>query len=183
MTILGPEMTPYWSGAIIYEWIQEGNYYGLVSYDGNTDASETQLTGLHSISGTPTPVTPDFSNLMTAWESATATGVSLKDYVPSVATPSCPTYVSGAWEVSANKVLPSLEGKTAGVTTKKVWTTTSQTSVQTRSITLSPISKLRASWHGVSLTERLAPTLSAVPVPVIDGSLCGFLRCGSDHEA
>ena len=30
--IFGPEMVNTWSGAIIYEWIQEMNQYGLVSY-------------------------------------------------------------------------------------------------------------------------------------------------------
>jgi 1,3-beta-glucanosyltransferase GAS1 len=30
--IFGPEMSGTWSGAIIYEWIQELNNYGLVSY-------------------------------------------------------------------------------------------------------------------------------------------------------
>ena len=32
--ILGPQMDGTWSGAIIYEWIQETNNYGLVSYGG-----------------------------------------------------------------------------------------------------------------------------------------------------
>lgn len=31
-TIFGPDMVNTWSGAIIYEWIQESNDYGLVSY-------------------------------------------------------------------------------------------------------------------------------------------------------
>ena len=30
--IFGPDMSGTWSGAIIYEWIQEMNQYGLVSY-------------------------------------------------------------------------------------------------------------------------------------------------------
>jgi hypothetical protein len=30
--IFGPEMVDTWSGAMIYEWIQEMNQYGLVSY-------------------------------------------------------------------------------------------------------------------------------------------------------
>ena len=31
-TIFGPDMVGTWSGAIIYEWIQELNNYGLVEY-------------------------------------------------------------------------------------------------------------------------------------------------------
>jgi 1,3-beta-glucanosyltransferase GAS1 len=30
--IFGPDMSGTWSGSIIYEWIQEMNAYGLVSY-------------------------------------------------------------------------------------------------------------------------------------------------------
>jgi 1,3-beta-glucanosyltransferase GAS1 len=30
--IFGPNMSSTWSGAIIYEWIQELNAYGLISY-------------------------------------------------------------------------------------------------------------------------------------------------------
>lgn len=30
--IFGPNMSETWSGAIIYEWIQEMNAYGLISY-------------------------------------------------------------------------------------------------------------------------------------------------------
>lgn len=30
--IFGPNMTDTWSGSIIYEWIQEMNHYGIVSY-------------------------------------------------------------------------------------------------------------------------------------------------------
>lgn len=30
--VFGPEMVDTWSGAMIYEWIQELNHYGLVSY-------------------------------------------------------------------------------------------------------------------------------------------------------
>lgn len=40
--IFGPNMTDTWSGAIIYEWIQEMNQYGLVSYGPQLDASIQQ---------------------------------------------------------------------------------------------------------------------------------------------
>jgi 1,3-beta-glucanosyltransferase GAS1 len=30
--VFGPDMIDTWSGAMIYEWIQETNHYGLVSY-------------------------------------------------------------------------------------------------------------------------------------------------------
>lgn len=40
--IFGPNMSETWSGAIIYEWIQELNNYGLVSYGPQLDASIQQ---------------------------------------------------------------------------------------------------------------------------------------------
>ena len=30
--IFGPDMSNTWSGSIVYEWVQEANLYGLVSY-------------------------------------------------------------------------------------------------------------------------------------------------------
>lgn len=37
--IFGPNMSETWSGAIIYEWIQELNKYGLVTYGPQLDAT------------------------------------------------------------------------------------------------------------------------------------------------
>lgn len=37
--IFGPDMADTWSGAIIYEWIQETNAYGLIQYGPRQDAS------------------------------------------------------------------------------------------------------------------------------------------------
>ena len=41
--VLGPDMSGVWSGAIIYEWVQEANDYGLVSY--NADSGATVIAG------------------------------------------------------------------------------------------------------------------------------------------
>jgi len=40
--IFGPEMVDTWSGAIIYEWIQETNNYGLISYGPQQAATVNQ---------------------------------------------------------------------------------------------------------------------------------------------
>lgn len=37
--VFGPSMVGTWSGAMIYEWIQELNHYGLVSYGPVADTS------------------------------------------------------------------------------------------------------------------------------------------------
>lgn len=107
-TIFGPQMVPYWSGAIIYEWLQEANHYGLISYEGDTNAFITRATGTFATAGTPTPVTPDFSNLMSAWAAATPVGTSLGAYKPSNSPPPCPSYTQSAWEVAGDVALPTL---------------------------------------------------------------------------
>lgn len=108
--IFGSEMTPYWSGAIIYEWIQESNHYGLITYGTDTDGTNTVLEAATAVtrSGTPTPVTPDFSNLKTAWATATPTGVSISAYSASTTAPACPSYTASSWEVNGNIALPTL---------------------------------------------------------------------------
>ncbi|GAM86913.1 hypothetical protein ANO11243_049340 [Dothideomycetidae sp. 11243] len=113
LTIFGSEMAPYWSGAIIYEWLQETNAYGLVTYGGNAQAvapsdGPTAVTR----SGTPTPITPDFSNLMSAWSSATPSSVSQAAYSPSLTNPPCPAYTtpssSTGWAINGDVALPTL---------------------------------------------------------------------------
>lgn len=106
--IFSSQMTPYWSGAIIYEWLQEANHYGLISYEGDTNALITRATGTFATAGTPKPVTPDFSNLMSAWAEVTPVGTSLEAYTPSNSPPPCPPYTEGAWEVAGNVALPSV---------------------------------------------------------------------------
>jgi hypothetical protein len=56
-SILGPDMDGTWSGAIIYEWVEETNNYGLVNYGS---------PGGSVLSGTPTAIAPDFTNLYVA---------------------------------------------------------------------------------------------------------------------
>ncbi|KAL1306050.1 hypothetical protein AAFC00_004176 [Neodothiora populina] len=108
--IFGSDMSQYWSGAIIYEWIQEGNDYGLISY-GPTVASTATANGVYdgySRTGTPTPISPDFSNLSTQWATLTPTGIAMSAYTPSNSAPSCPAYTSAQWDVNGDVALPSL---------------------------------------------------------------------------
>ncbi|KAG9617390.1 glycoside hydrolase family 72 protein, partial [Aureobasidium melanogenum] len=99
--IFGPEMSPYWSGVIIYEWIQETNDYGLVSYGAEVAATATQANVVDGFTrtGTPTPISPDFYNLSNQWKTLTPSSVSEAAYTPSNSAPECPAYTSGAWEV------------------------------------------------------------------------------------
>lgn len=118
--IYGSEMAGTWSGAIVYEWIQEANDYGLISY-GPTHASAAPTNTLiqdgFSRQGTPTPVSPDFDNLKSRWATLTPTGVALSDYsasVTSISRPACPASTSGVWNVDPSSPLPTL-GQTHGV--------------------------------------------------------------------
>ncbi|OCK75724.1 glycoside hydrolase family 72 protein [Lepidopterella palustris CBS 459.81] len=107
--IFGDKMTPYWSGAIIYEWIEEENDYGLVSYGQKVDptASGAPPDG-YTRSGTPTPVSPDFSYLSNQWKTLTPSGVMEANYNPTLTPPPCPAYTSGVWEVNGGVALPTL---------------------------------------------------------------------------
>ncbi|KAL8645793.1 MAG: hypothetical protein Q9226_007138 [Calogaya cf. arnoldii] len=109
--ILGPEMADTWSGTIIYEWIQEENDYGLISYGPKVDpmVSTAALDGFPR-SGTPMTVSPDYGNLKSQWATLSPTGVKLSDYSASasVSPPSCPTSTEGGWIVNGNAALPSV---------------------------------------------------------------------------
>ena len=121
-SIFGPNMVNTWSGAIIYEWIQEMNDYGLVSYGpqqaANVDVGSSIVQGFVR-EGTPTPVAPDFTNLQAQWASLTPTGVSQSAYAATAPTavPSCPSFTAGGWTVDPSAALPTIgaEGVTSGM--------------------------------------------------------------------
>lgn len=107
--IFGPMMSPYWSGAIIYEWIQEVNGYGLITYGGSTDALVSPAaTADITRSGSPTPMSPDFSNLMSVWSSVSPSSISMTAYSPSLTAPPCPGFTANTWEINGDVSLPTL---------------------------------------------------------------------------
>ena len=113
--IFGPEMVNDWSGAIIYEWIQEANNYGLISYGPVPEPTATgeDIWAGYSRKGTPTPVLPDFENLKSQWAQVKPTGVARKDYEAGgvqgkVSTRACPASTQGGWLVDGNVKLPSV---------------------------------------------------------------------------
>ena len=109
--ILGSQMDGTWSGAIIYEWIEETNDYGLISYGPSVAATATNAVDGFTRSGTPTPVLPDYSNLKAQWGTLTPTGVMLSDYSASasrLSTPACPSSTLDGWLVNGNPALPTL---------------------------------------------------------------------------
>ncbi len=109
--IFGPNMVQDWSGSLVYEWIQEANDYGLVSYGPNVDptVAASNVVGGFTRAGTPTPISPDFTNLKSAWAAVTPTGVAKSNYNPtSVSTRPCPASTTGGWLVNGNVKLPTL---------------------------------------------------------------------------
>ena len=108
--IFGEKMVDTWSGAIIYEWIQETNMYGLVTYDlgGDTATAVSGADAQFGRSGTPKAISPDFENLSKHWATLSPTGIRADDYKPSLTPPPCPDFTSGAWAVSPDAQLPTI---------------------------------------------------------------------------
>jgi 1,3-beta-glucanosyltransferase GAS1 len=107
--ILGPEMNSLWSGAIVYEWIEEQNDYGLISYgppQGN--AVGDNIEGGFLRKGTPTPVQPDFSNLQAVWKTLNPKGTPKAAYKPDITAPACPKSTAGGWLLDGDVPLPTL---------------------------------------------------------------------------
>ncbi|KAF2721262.1 glycoside hydrolase family 72 protein [Polychaeton citri CBS 116435] len=151
--LLGDDMDNTWSGVIVYEWIQETNSYGLISY-GPPAPSDAPATGGivdgFTRSGTPIPISPDFTNLQNQWKTLTPSGINSNDYSPSNSPVACPAYTSGAWVVSPDTPLPTLgqeavaqsssasttsEGSSTGSSSATSGATASVTSSVTSSIT------------------------------------------------
>lgn len=94
--IFGPDMSGTWSGSIIYEWVQETNDYGVVTYpDGQI------------YSGAPVPVQPDFDTLARVWKGIAPSGVAESEYGVSLSAPSCPG-ASAGWGVDGDVPVPTL---------------------------------------------------------------------------
>ncbi|KAF2114353.1 Glucanosyltransferase, partial [Lophiotrema nucula] len=101
VAMLGRQMNDRFSGNIIYEWAQDINNYGLVSYSGT------------AVTGTPS-LFPDYTNLSKQWATLTPAGVKASEYNPSSTKRPCPASTSGTWEVKANAALPTVG--TSGLT-------------------------------------------------------------------
>lgn len=110
-SIFGKDMNSTWSGAIIYEWIEEENNYGLVSYGPTTNLDNPTALDGYPRSGTPSPVSPDYSNLKAHWATLHPTGVALTAYsaqASSLKPIACPSSTPNGWIVNAAASLPSL---------------------------------------------------------------------------
>lgn len=119
--IFGEEMINDWSGSIIYEWIEETNDYGLISYGPPVDPTATgsNIVAGFTRQGTPTPVSPDFSNLKSQWATLNPTGIKSSDMdTKSLSTRSCPPSSTGSagWLLNGDVQLPTVGETLVGTT-------------------------------------------------------------------
>jgi len=136
-SIFGPDMADTWSGAIIYEWLQEANQYGLISYGPQAAATATDALGGFTRSGTPTPISPDYTNLKNQWATLTPTGVARSAYSASASSlkpPPCPTSTANGWVVNGDVALPSV-GQSGAATATVLNTATGTASSPSASAT------------------------------------------------
>lgn len=170
--IFGSEMNDQWSGAIIYEWLEEANDYGLISY-GPTAAATAVASGVvggYTRSGTPTPVTPDFYNLQSQWSTLTPSGTASSAYTPDVTTPTCPSSTASGWLVDGDVALPTVGATLAAASSSSgTATTTSTKSSGTSTATGSAASA--SSTKGSASGSKEIAGMSAALVAV----MCGFM--------
>lgn len=153
-SIFGSDMSSTWSGAIVYEWIEESNDYGLISYGPTTNADNpTALDGFPR-SGTPSPVSPDYSNLKRHWATLHPTGVALSAYSASASSLkpiACPSSTLNGWIVDPTATLPSV-----GQTLDRAATGTAPGGAQTGTAKPSSTAKGGAASPGMKAGNEVA---------------------------
>lgn len=152
-SILGPDMNSQWSGAIIYEWSMEANNYGLVS------------TGA---GGTPTPVSPDFTNLKNQWSTLNPTGTPSSRYGANVTPPSCPKSTVSGWAINGDISLPTLK---QALVSKSATGTASNTGTLTNLPSLPSQAKTGTSSTGTSTATNGAANQGSQQNPPGGGGL------------
>ncbi|KAJ9158348.1 1,3-beta-glucanosyltransferase [Coniochaeta hoffmannii] len=157
--IFGPKMVNDWSGALIYEWIQEENNYGLVSYGPKVDPTVTgsDIEGGFTRKGTPLPVTPDFNNLKNIWATITPTGVAKSLYdTKSLSTRACPTSTAGGWLVDGNVRLPTLGESFTGGSYTPTASATGSVDPATKTGSAAPSSSSNPASNPATVNKELA---------------------------
>jgi hypothetical protein len=110
--------------------------------------------------GTPTPISPDFSNLQAQWATLSPTGVASSAYASSASgltQPACPTPTPTGWNVDPNAPLPAIgqtvasSGIRGGNTTSNTASAASATSSASAAgkMNLNPLSAGESSFMGM----------------------------------
>lgn len=177
--IFGEDMSGTWSGSIVYEWIEETNDYGLISYGPPTDKGILTIDLIEdgfTRKGTPTPVGPDFQNLQSQWATLHPTGVHLTEYIKStdaITRPQCPSPSIG-WSVDPNSALPTL-GQTY-TPTIPTETAAGPGAPPTGTQPLSPKPTSKSSTHGHDLDSvSVAGIASADQLVIMSVVLCSLV--------
>ena len=143
--IFGPDMIGTWSGAIVYEWVQETNDYGLVTYPGG-----------QIYSGAPIPIQPDYDNLAGQWKNINPSGVAEDSYSPSFSAPACPGPTNG-WAINGNVPLPTLGSAIVQAEAASVKPTPSPSS-----LSFAPTAAISSSATGLSSSSSFTSTTSGI---------------------
>ncbi len=104
--IYGPNMSPVWSGAIVYMYFQETNDYGKLRLRSYCSSRANHRKGLVSVSGNSVSTLQDFNNLKTQIAKVHPTGVQMSAYTPSNSAASCPAENSN-WRAAATPLPPT----------------------------------------------------------------------------
>merc|ERR1712072_170387 len=89
--IFGDQMTPVFSGGILYMWFQEANDYGLAQVEAGS--AEPSLL-------------PDYTAYSSQMNQINPTGVQMDEYEPTNTALACPTVAEGAWEAASSPLPP-----------------------------------------------------------------------------
>ncbi|KAL7897779.1 glycoside hydrolase family 72 protein [Trichoderma sp. SZMC 28014] len=167
--VFGPEMVNDWSGSIVYEWIQEENSYGIITYGPPNQPAGPDVEGGFLRKGTPQPKSPDFPNLKSKWATITPSGVQKSAYNPSsVSTRACPKSSAGSWwEVDGDVPLPTL-GQILAVSVKATTVSGTDTSTPTDTLTAVITTETVTDSSGSVMTSMM--TITPPPSTVTGGS-------------
>ena len=164
--IFGFQMDTVWSGAVIYEWVQQANNYGLVNYPSSGTYTAT----------VPTPL-PDYTSLSSQWASATPSSTPSSVYTPSNNALSCPTSDS-LWSVDPSATLPTIPGLVIAAvsTTSKAAPNSSGSSrtAQGAASTSAPSPKPSPTISNLSTGAKIAIGVT-IPVVLILAAILGGL--------
>ena len=148
--IFGPDMIDTWSGSIIYEWVQETNDYGLVTYPNG-----------QIYNGAPIPLQPDYDNLAGQWKNINPSGIAKDSYSPSISAPACPGPTNG-WAVNGNVPLPT-RGSTDVPPQAKGTQPMPSPSSTTSAMLSTMLTTISSTATGLPDSSSLAPTQSSGP--------------------
>ncbi|KAM0515979.1 hypothetical protein ACHAPE_005600 [Trichoderma viride] len=168
--VFGKDMVNDWSGSIVYEWIQEENSYGIITYGPPDQPAGPNVEGGFLRKGTPQPKSPDFPNLKSKWATISPSGVQKSAYDPdSVSTRDCPKSTAGSWwEVDGDVKLPTL-GQILAVSPKPTTAVLSTgTSTPTDTFTAVVTAETITDSSGSVVTSMM--TITPPPSTATDGS-------------